>query len=56
LERAAQGGGGVTIPGDVQETCHMALRDMVSGHALTVGFNDLDCLSNLNNSMKNYTI
>ena len=32
MEWAAQGGGGVTIPGSVQKRGDVALRDMVSGH------------------------
>jgi len=32
LEQAAQGGGGVTVPGGVQEPCGCGTEDMVSGH------------------------
>lgn len=38
LKQTAQGGGGITATGGVQETCHMALRDVVSRHGLTVGW------------------
>jgi len=39
-----QGGGGVTVPGGVQEMCNVALRDVVSGHGgdgLMAGLGDL---------------
>jgi len=52
LEQAAQGSGGVTIPGGVQKHVWMwHVRTQFSGHGgdgLTVG---LDDLSNLNDSM-----
>jgi len=54
LAQAAQGGGGVTIPGGVQEPC----RCSTEGHGqwvwcdgLMVGLADLSDLSYLNNSM-----
>ena len=44
MAQAAQGGGGVTIPGSVQNCVDVALRDMNSGHGgggLMVGIGDL---------------
>ena len=44
LEQAAQGGGGVNVPGDVQETFMCGTEDTVRGHGgdgLIVGLNDL---------------
>lgn len=32
LERAAQGGSGITVTGNDQETCTCVLRNTVSGH------------------------
>jgi len=52
LAQAAQGIGGVTFPGGVQED--VTLRDMVYSshrHGMMVGLNDLISLSNLNDSM-----
>jgi len=49
---AAQGGGGVTIPGGFQEK--RSLGDMFEScarHGLVAGLDDLSSLSNLNNSM-----
>jgi len=34
VAQAAQGGGGVTVPGSVQKRGVVALRDMVSGHGV----------------------
>jgi len=52
--QAAQGGGGVTIPGGVQECRNVALRDVVSGHGgdgLVVGQMITVVCSNLNDYM-----
>ena len=41
---AAQGGGGVTVPGGVPEPCGCGTEDVVSGHGgdgLAVGLDDL---------------
>ena len=47
VAEAAQGGGGVTVPGGVPELCGCGTEDMVSGHGedgLTVGLGDLEGL------------
>jgi len=44
VAQAAQGGGGGTVPGGVQNCADVALRDMVNGHGaggLMVGLDDL---------------
>ena len=44
VAQAAQGGGGVTVPGGVPEPCGCGTEDVVSGHGggrLTVGLGDL---------------
>ena len=44
MGQATQGGGGVTIPGGVQEPCGCGTEDVVSEHGgdgLTVGPGDL---------------
>ena len=41
LEQAAQGGGGVTIPGGVQEKGRETLSDVISGDGLMVDLDDL---------------
>ena len=44
MKEAAQGGGEITVPGDVQNFVDVILRDTVSGHCeggLAVGLNDL---------------
>ena len=54
VAQAAQGSGGVTIPGGVQECRNVALRDVVSGHGgdgLVVGQMITVVFSNLNDSM-----
>jgi len=53
LEQAAQGGGGVAVPGGVQGKVDVTLNDPVQSshkHELMVG-QDLVGLSNLNDSM-----
>ena len=43
MAQAAQGGGGVTVPGGVQNCVDVALRDVVSGEILVegrIGLND----------------
>ena len=47
VAEAAQGGGGVTVPGGVPELCGCGTEDMVSGHGgdgLAVGLGDLEGL------------
>jgi len=47
VAEAAQGGGGVTVPGGVPELCGCGTEDVVSGHGedgLTVGLGDLEGL------------
>ena len=47
MAQVAQGGGGVTLPGGVQEKVNVALRAMVSGHGgdgLMVVLDDLNDL------------
>ena len=44
VAQAAQGGGGVTVPGGVPEPCGCGTEDVVSGHGgdgLTVGLDDV---------------
>ena len=53
VAQAAQGGGGVTVPGGVQEPCGCGTEDKVSGHGgdgRAVGLDDLG-LSSLNGSI-----
>ena len=56
---AAQGGGAVTVPGGVPESCGCGTEDMVSGHGgdgLVVGPGDLRSLfqpSRFSDSMNN---
>ena len=52
--QAVQGGGGVTVPGGVQELCEVALRDVVSGHGgdgFGLDWMILEAFSNLNDSL-----
>ena len=54
LEQAAQGDGGITIPGGVPELCGCGTEDVVSGHGgdgLVDGLEDLSGISNLNDSV-----
>ena len=54
LEQAAQGDGGITIPGGVPKPCGCGTEDVVSGHGgdgLVDGLEDLSGLSNLNDSV-----
>jgi len=50
VAQAAQGGGGVTVPGGVPEPCGCGTEDMASGHGgdgLAAGLGDLGGLFQL---------
>ena len=59
MAQAAQGGGGVAVPGDVQELWRCSTEDMVSwhgGYGLVLDLIISDVLSNLNDSMIRYPV
>ena len=59
MAQAAQGGGGVAVPGDVQELWRCSTEDTVSwhgGYGLVLDLMISDVLSNLNDSMIRYPV